>query len=468
MGDSRDASRTSPKGKISVPNTGIELPWDLDLSRRDVLKIGAYGSLAAFIAACGGGTSSSGGSTSITATGGKVSLGSYQSDPVPKKALQDLVDAFATANGGTKATVNTVDHGTFQNQITSYLQGTPEDVFTWFAGHRMRFFASKGLATPIDDVWNAVKGNYTEGFANSVKGDDGHVYGIPAYYYPWAVFYRKDVFAAHNYSIPTNWDDFKALCAKMKSDGLIPIAFADKDGWPAMGTFDIINLRMNGYDFHTRLCTGQEKWNDTKVTDVFKKWAEITPYYSPAFAGLTWQQAADQLIRKQAGMYILGLFVSQQFLATGTQADLAQLDFFPFPHLGTSFDAEEALDAPIDVYMLTKHSPTLNNDLGQAKAFLEYLAKGSVQTQFFVENPGAIPTANDADQSKYDPLTKKAAQIVSNAKRITQFFDRDSRPDFAGPNGMQQFLLKYLANPTSSTTGLQGQMQTFWDSLGPE
>ena len=467
MGDSRAASGKSPTGRISVPSTGSELPFDLDLSRRDILKIAGYGSLAAFIAACGGGTSTSN-TTGITATGGKVTLGSYQSDPVPKKALQNLVDAFSAANGGTKVAVNTVDHGTFQNQITSYLQGTPEDVFTWFSGHRMRFFASKGLATPIDDVWNAVKSNYTEGFANSVKGDDGHVYAVPTSYYPWAVFYRKDVFAAHNYTVPTNWDDFKALCSKMKSDGLIPIAFADKDGWPAMGTFDILNLRMNGYDFHVGLCTGQQKWNDSKVTNVFKKWAEITPYYSPAFAGLTWQQAADQLLRKQAGMYLLGLFVSQEFLASGNQADLAQLDFFPFPHVGSQYDSEEALDAPIDVFMVTKKSPTLSNNLGQTKAFMEYLAKGSTQTQFFVDSPGAIPTANDADQSKYDPLTKKAAQIVSNAKRITQFFDRDSRPDFAGPNGMQQFLLKYLANPTSGTTDLQGQMQSFWDSLGPE
>jgi len=455
-----------PDDKILVPGTDLKLPLDLNLTRRDVLKIAGYGSLAAFIAACGGATPS--GSTSVTAKGGTMSLGSYQSDSVPKKALADLVSSFTSANGGTKVNINTVDHGTFQNQITSYLQGTPEDVFTWFSGHRMRFFASKGLATPIDDVWNDVKSNFTEGFANSVKGDDGHVYAIPTSYYPWAVFYRKDVFAAHNYSIPTNWDDFKALCSKMKSDGLIPIAFADKDGWPAMGTFDILNLRMNGYDFHVGLCTGQQKWNDSKVTDVFKKWAEIVPYYSPAFAGLTWQQAADQLLRKQAGMYLLGLFVSQEFLATGGQADLGQLDFFPFPHLGTQYDAEEALDAPIDVFMVTKKSPTLNNDLGQAKAFMEFLAKGSTQTAFYVESPGAIPTANDADQSKYDPLTKKAADIVSKAKKITQFFDRDSRPDFAGPNGMQQFLLHYLASPTSSTTSLQADMQKFWDSLGPE
>src|SRR5437762_4848448 len=135
MGDSRDQ-------KILLPGTDIELPFGLDLSRRDLLKIAGYGSLAAFIAACGG-SSPTTTTTTITAKGGKMSLGSYLSDSVPKKGLQDVVDAFTSANGGTTVKVNTVDHGTFQNQINSYLQGTPEDAFTWFSGHRMRFFAKR-------------------------------------------------------------------------------------------------------------------------------------------------------------------------------------------------------------------------------------------------------------------------------------------------------------------------------------
>lgn len=464
MGDSREAKRV--RNQLALRDAALNL--NLDLSRRDVLKIAGYGSLAAFIAACGGG--GGGTTTGITATGGKMSLGSYNTDPGSKAGTQAIVDAFKAANGGTKMTLNVVDHGTFQNQISSYLQGTPEDVFTWFSGHRMRFFADKGLATPIDDVWSAVKSNYTSGFEASIKGNDGKAYAIPTDYYPWAVFYRKDVWAAKGYTVPTNWDDLKALCAKMKSDGLIPIAFADKDGWPAQGTFDILNLRMNGYDFHVNLLTGQngQKWTDPKVTAVFKKWSEITQYYSPAFAGLTWEQAADQLLRKQAGMYLLGLFVSDEFKASGSAADVDQLDFFPFPHLGTSYDAEEALDAPIDVFMMTKKSPTLSGDLGQAKAFLEFMAKGSTQVLYWKNAPGSIPTASDADTSQYPALTKKAVQIVSAAKKITQYFDRDSRPDFAGPNGMQGFLLKFLSNPSGDTTQLQSQMQAFWDSLPAE
>ena len=464
MGDSRIIR---PSGKLGLPFTNSQVPLDLDLSRRDVLKIAGYGSVAAFIAACGGTTTTTT-PTSVTATGGSLSIGSYSSDPGPKKGLQDIVDAFASANGGTKVTVNTVDHGTFQNAISSYLQGTPEDVFTWFSGHRMRFFADQGLATQIDDAWDQVKSNYTAGFATSVTGNDGHVYGIPVSYYPWAVFYRKDVFAAHNYTVPTTWDALKALCVQMQKDGLIPIAMADKDGWPAQGTFDILNLRMNGYQFHIDLLTGKQKWTDPRVAAVYKKWSEITDYYSPGLAGATWQQGADQVVRKQAGMYLLGLFVSQQFAATNNPDDLAQLDFFPFPDLGTSFDAEKGIDAPIDIMMATKKSPTISKDLGQAKAFLEFFAKGSSQITMFKSAQGAIPTANDADTSTYSALQKKAVQLVSSAQKITQFFDRDSRPDFAGPNGMQSFLLTFLANPKADPTNLQGTMQKFWDSLPPE
>src|ERR1700736_6931439 len=190
MGDSREAKRV--QNFLALQDEALRL--NPHLTRRDVLKIAGYGSLAAFIAACGGGTTNT--PTGITATGGTMSLGSYNTDPGSKAGTQAIVDAFTAANGGTKVKLNTVDHGTFQNTISQYLQGTPEDAFTWFSGHRMRFFAAKGLATPIDDVGSAVKSNFSEAFAVAAKGNDGHVYGVPVDYYPWGIFYRKSVFQA--------------------------------------------------------------------------------------------------------------------------------------------------------------------------------------------------------------------------------------------------------------------------------
>ena len=171
----------------------------------------------------------------------------------------EAIDAAFTTDTGVTVNLNTVDHNTFQDQITNYLGGTPQTVYTWFSGFRMKFFAEQGFNVPIDDVWATVASNFTEGFANSVVGNDNKVYGIPVDYYPWAVFYRKSVFADKGYTVPTTWDELITLADKMKTDGIIPIAFGDKDGWPAMGTFDILNLRLNGYDFHVGLMAGDSE-----------------------------------------------------------------------------------------------------------------------------------------------------------------------------------------------------------------
>ncbi len=463
---------------------------DLDglppISRRQVLKgsaaVAALGGVSAFLAACGSSATPSPASqapqsqapsssapqsmapgSSAPALSGSISLGSNYSDQVPKDTLQSIVDTFTQQSGVTVA-INTVDHGTFQDQISAYLQGTPQDVFTWFSGYRMRFFAAQGLATDISDIWGQVGGNYSEAFKVGSTGDDGKQYFIPIYNYPWAVFYRKSVFSDKGYTIPTTLDEFKTLAQKMQSDGLIPMAFGDSDGWPAMGTFDIINLRQNGYDFHVGLMAGNEKWTDDRTKQVFTVWKDLLPYYQSGAGGRTWQDAAQALVQKKAGMYLLGMFVSQQFQEAG-DADLADLDFFPYPNFGTQYDAEKALDAPIDGFMIAKNSPTLADDLDGAKAFLEYLAQPATQVAWVAQDKGNVAAAKDADTSGYNPLQKKAAELIGNAQRITQFLDRDTNPNFAGANGMQAFLLDFIAKPDQDLDAFLGKIQSFWDTL---
>src|ERR1035437_6801775 len=144
---------------------------------------------------------------------------------------------------------------------------------------------------------------------------------------------------------------------------------------------------------------------------------------------------------------------------------LADIDFFPFPFFGNSFDAENALDAPIDIWMASAKSQSLQADLANAKAYLAFWAKGSTQVLMYKASPGFIPAASDADTSGYDVLTAKAVAIVSKATKITQFLDRDTRPDFAGTNGVGSFFLNFLKNPSQDLTAFQKTIQDFWDKL---
>src|SRR5450759_1971875 len=115
--------------------------------------------------------------------------------------------------------------------------------------------------------------------------------------------------------------------------------------------------------------------------------------------------------------------------------------------------------------MMPALSKTLAADMDNAKAYLEFWAKGSTQMLMYQANNGFIPTASDADTTKMDVLTRKAVSIVGQAGRITQFLDRDTRPDFAGVQAMQTFLLSFPKDPNQDLAALQKTMQDFWDKL---
>jgi multiple sugar transport system substrate-binding protein len=253
--------------------------------------------------------------------------------------------------------------------------------------------------------------------------------------------------------VPKTLDELKTLAAKMKKDGLTPIAFADKDGWPAMGTFDYLNQRINGYQFHMDLvATHKESWTDPKVKTVFDTWKSLFPYLQTGALGRTWQEAAQTLVKKQAGMYLLGMFVGQQFPAGDTD-----IDFFPFPQVDSNVGMD-AVEAPIDGFLLSSKGTT-----DQSKALISYLATPEAQLIYLKSDPNNVAANKTASTASYSALQKRAVELIGSAKTISQFLDRDSRPDFASPvvvPALQQFLKD--GDTDAVTKNLEGQAKTIF------
>ncbi|GAA1502409.1 ABC transporter substrate-binding protein [Streptomyces synnematoformans] len=419
------------------------------MSRRSLLRGAALGAgavtLPALLAACGSGPGGD---------GNTVTMGSNASDDVPRKALQDVLDAFEKKSGKT-VEVNTVDHNTFQENINRYLQGRPDDVFTWFAGYRMQFFAERGLLAEISDLWKGFDG-FSDALKDQSTGADGKQYFVPMYYYPWAVFYRKSVFEQGGYEIPETFDQYTALARQMQKDGLVPFAFGDKDGWPAMGTFDYLNMRANGYDFHKSLMAGEESWTDPRVREVFDLWRGLMPYHDEGANGRTWQEAAQSLALKKTGMGVFGLpLPGQQF----SEADREDLDFFPFPEI-TPEHGRDAVEAPIDGYLMS--SKAKNEEA--ARELLKYLATPAAEETYLKSDPNNVAVHSGADTSSYGPLQKKAAELVSGAKQISQFLDRDTRPDFASTVMIKAFQ-DFIDDPDDIDgllSGIEAQKKTIF------
>lgn len=431
-------------------SSALERITEKTLDRRALIRTVGAGVLGAaaipFLAACTGAGAGPGATVSKT-----VTFGSGASDDVPKRAYAAFTSAF-TKKSGDKVITNVVAHNDFQNNINTYLQGSPDDAFTWFAGYRTQYYAGKGLLAPIDDVWQKIGGNFSAGLAKASTGPDGKKYFVPNYNYPWGFFYRKSVWAAKGYTEPATFDELIALCKKMKADGLIPIAFADKDGWPAMGTFDYLNMRLNGYQFHMDLCAHKVSWDQKKVNDVFDNWRQLLPFQDPNSLGMTWQEAATTLGSSKSGMYLLGSFVTQQFT---DKTVLDDIDFFPFPAMAV--EGRDAIEAPIDGLLLSKKG-------GQnqaARDMLAFMGSPAGQEAYFSVDKSNLMTAKGADTSTYSPLNKKSASIIANAKYISQFFDRDALPAMAN-NVMIPALQTFLKNGTVDTKNLESQAKTLY------
>jgi multiple sugar transport system substrate-binding protein len=422
----------------------------------------------AFLAACGSdddSSSSSGESATTEAAGStatdtsgdgcETTFGSNYSDEKPKAGM---AAAVASATGVT-ADINTVDHNTYQENFNTYVQ-QPDDVMAWFAGYRMRAFANKGVVGDISDVWSSSLDDMSEGFKNASTGTDGKQYFVPFYFYAWGIHYRKSLFEENGYEIPTTWDELLALSAQMEADGITPFCAANDGGWPQMGMFDMLNMRINGYDFHVSLMAGNEDWTSDEVKAVFAAWNELLPYYEPDANGREWQAAANSFGEKKCGMYLLGNFLTSNFDSETQQDIIDDIDFFAFPEINPEF-GQEAIEAPIDGFMMAA-SPE-NEEC--AKQLLAALGSKEAIEAYIAVDPSVVAASSTADTSGYNPLQAKAAELVGSAKYISQFLDRDTDPDFAS-NVVGKAIADFITDPTAidgllATVEEQKQTYTF-------
>ena len=394
-----------------------------DVSRRRVLQGGAaLGGLTMLGVSCGGDDAAEEFTGQIGDAGGTLTIGSNASDPAPQAGLAAVVNSFPNEN--VEVTINTLDHNTYQENINAILQAGEDDVLAWFAGFRNKFFADQGLLGDISDVWDQVDG-LGEGFLAASTASDGKQYFMPTSYYTWAVNYTKSTFDENGWSEPQNIDELLSLADDMAAAGITPFAFANDGQWPIMGTFDVLNMRINGYDFHIDLMGGKEEWTDERVRNVFSTWTDLLPYHQQGANGRTWQEAATALETGEAGMYLLGTFA-----ASASEALAADMDFFNFPEIDPAIGAG-ALDAPIDGFQIIADPA----NPAAAKELLLHMSTPTAQDAYLSEDPSVVASNSNADTSVYNDLQKKSVELASAATGISQFLDRDTIPDFAGEAG---------------------------------
>ena len=403
-----------------------------NVSRRSVLKGAAVGGVglaagAGLLAGCG---SKNEDPVTFTVRG---------TDPAGIKIAQAVNDAY-TAKTGIKVTQQAVESNPFQDGISQYLQGTPDDVFGWMAGWRTNYRASQGLLTDVSENISNLGDQLTAALVQGATNpEDGKQYIIPTTYYPWGLHYRKSTMQAIGQD-PENiatWDDLMKVMDATKKKGLVAYPMGNKGGWEAMGTFDVLNARINGYQYHIDLLNGKAKWSDAKTLETFKYFAMLVPYMNPNKNDIEWDGMRDLLLQKKAGVMMMGSWFANDFKMQSDE-DYNDLWIVPFPEINPEFK-RDSIDAPLDGICVSANGA--NPEGGAALAEFWGSEEGMLAAQGAGDTSLYVNTRMDT--SSYDAFNTQKLAVLAEASNIMFFLDRDCRNDFAstvvGP-AIQNFL----------------------------
>lgn len=288
------------------------------------------------------------------------------------------------------------------------------DVFSSFIGGNLYNYVEQGAIADISDLWQEM--GWDETFPEPVKEMatvDGRQYFVPMAVQWNPIWYRTDIFAEHDLAPPQTWDEFLQACDTLHAAGVIPIALSTTGWTPPMARwFTILNMRLNGPEFHQRLLRGQERYDDDRVRRVFEHWATMIEHNCFDDARTSYGDASDQILEGEAAMYNLGEWLSESY-ADGLPESF---DFFSFPVLDPDLPRGE-IALVYGAYMLADAEHPQ-----EARRFLAYLGSAESQTTN-VETLGRVATNLEVDQSLYNDVYRRGLQFVQEADHITQLFE---------------------------------------------
>jgi raffinose/stachyose/melibiose transport system substrate-binding protein len=200
---------------------------------------------------------------------------------------------------------------------------TPDLAYTWPAASVLAGYARTGKVAPLDKYYGQYKWEGINAFYRGRNSFKGNVYGVPMEQDLMGVYYNKDLFTKLGLTVPTTYAEFIAVADKIKEAGLVPIAFGNRDRWPATNTLSLILGLTAGRALEEKVLFGDEPWTNPafkKAADTFVEWVD-KGYFPRGFNGIGYDEANALFLGGRAAMTVTGTWVLQD-MARGAKFNL--------------------------------------------------------------------------------------------------------------------------------------------------
>lgn len=201
---------------------------------------------------------------------------------------------------------------------------TPDLAYTWPAASVLSGYARTGALAPLDEYYADYNWDHVNDFYRGRNSYDGQLYGLPMEQDLIGVYYNKELFDKYDVKVPATYDEFVAAANTFKESGVIPIAFGNRDRWPATNTFSLILGLTAGKQLEEDVLFGDAPWTNeafVEAATVFQDWAE-NELFPRGFNGIGYDEANALVLLGRAAMNITGTWVIQDMIRGADNIDL--------------------------------------------------------------------------------------------------------------------------------------------------
>ncbi len=159
----------------------------------------------------------------------------------------------------------------------------------------------------------------------------GEIYEVPDGLDALGIWYHKDLFAEHGWSIPKDWTEFLALMKAMKQAGVQPIAIGPRTPASAGHLFGNLLQSASGTDMVRKALKREIAFDDPAIAAGAVRLRELVDagYIDKQMAGLDLEGASRLWFSKRAAMFVAGPWFTANARKAGY--DLANAGYAPMP-----------------------------------------------------------------------------------------------------------------------------------------
>lgn len=363
---------------------------------------------------------------------GTISMVNKFSDPSVSGYFVAMAEEFEAAHPDVTVEVQQESDQGYKDKIKVLASSNsiPDIYFAW-PGAYSKQFVDAGLALDL----TSVLGEGTEWNETLVPGAvgagvyDGKNYGVPIDLDAKFMFYNMAIFEENDLSVPTSFDEFLEVCDALKANGVTPLNFGNKNGWPGLHYV----TQLNAYNVPAATLEADYSGDDASYTDpgyvtALEQFTEVIDRCTDTGNGGNGIDHTDAQVGFAAGksamMYLESLEIG---LLEGTQLDSDGYGLFQLPaDSGAKGDPGSLVGAP-DLFLVNPKSenPAL------AVAFLKFIVSKEGAEKMPELMSGYPSPVKDSLDPATTPQIIEAMQKLGEASSLAIWLDTVAPPPVA-------------------------------------